>query len=98
MKHYHFEVQAFNGKTPLKPAVKGAFNMQDVTVVDIIALSEEEALKKAKPLNVKKYYRVGKVYECHASEQNPQLGQDMQMAQIEIQKKMYDLIKGGHGS
>lgn len=99
MKHYHYEIQGFNAKAPylntdLNPKLsKDNFQMGDVAMLDVHASNEEEAIIKARALLKKKYYRVGKVYECHSPNYDPDLQQDMQMTQIEVQKKLLDEVK-----
>lgn len=66
MKHYHYEVHGYNGRYRQKETGR-LTGLMDFAAIDVHALSEEEAIAKAKTLLVKKYYRIGRVYECHTA-------------------------------
>jgi hypothetical protein len=81
-KHYHYEVTGYN-KVEKK-------QLDDVVYITTMAKNEKEAIKLAKPMVKKKYYRISRAWEC-LEEHGIQA--EMQMLQIELQKKIYDLVK-----
>ena len=91
MKHYHWEIQAYieKGRYPKdNPAYKTwprDYIMIDTTIVDILAINQEEALEKAKGIYKKQFYRIGKVYECHQSNSDPEDQKEMQRDRQEMQ-------------
>ncbi len=93
MKHYHYEIQGYNSFEYMDNNTKD-FKMFDMSIIDVLAKTEKTALKKAKGLLKKTYYRVDKVYECHQSDIDQSLVMDIQLTQIEMQKKTLDAIKG----
>ncbi|HEX9504137.1 MAG TPA: hypothetical protein VF974_07550 [Patescibacteria group bacterium] len=104
MKHYHYEFNAFNYKSPyiegqIAPqllATGKEYHMGEGTVVVVIASTEEEALGKAKSIIKRNYYRLMKAFECEVPESQID-PQEIQVLQLEMQKKMLDFIKGKHG-
>jgi hypothetical protein len=98
MKHYHWEIQAYNVKFPYPKntnAPKSQYQIGDLSIVDVLAESEKEAIEKAKSLIKKKFYRLGKMYECHTPDLDPTLGQDMQMTGLKMQAELLKTLKGG---
>ncbi len=97
MKHFHYEVQVFDTKMPYKDPQFGSdqFIFGGLVIVTVMTQTAKEAIKKARTMLKKKYYRIGKVWDC-THEEGHELQEEMQMTQIEIQKKMYDLLKGNH--
>ncbi len=86
--HWHYDVLAYNKRD------KKNKTFDDFCNISLLAYSEEEAINKAKPVVNKKYYRIAKVFECveiHGMQS------EIQMAQLEIQKKTLDAMKGFHG-
>lgn len=83
MKHFHFEIQAFQEKTHIPGKGRFAFEINDMAVVDVLAFTEKEAINKAKTILKRKHYRVGKVYECHRSEEDPQEERELRILQME---------------
>lgn len=63
MKHYHFEIQAYQKKAD-NPKLEGDFQLLDFVAVGVIALTEEQAIEKAKLIIKRNGYRVGRVWEC----------------------------------
>lgn len=105
MKHYHYEIQGFNNKAPYPEGEprgmneelrKREYQMGECTVIQVIALTEKEALKKAEKMVIKNYYRIMKSFECEESQSliDPQ---DLALTQLEMQKKILDALKGHHG-
>ena len=99
MKHYHYEINTFNYKFPYikgqlsKELEKIEFQMGEAALVSVQANSEEEAMEKSKTIIKRKFYRLMKVYDCHLSE--PLIDpQELQITQLEIQKKTLDFLKG----
>lgn len=70
MRHYHYEVCAFNYKFPYPKGAlseelqKTEYQMGGITIMNVSALSEEEAIDKVKKVLKRKYYRLMKVHEC----------------------------------
>ena len=95
MKHYHYEVQGFNEVLPEEEHIKitkSRFRFGDFAVIDVIEFSEQKAIEKAKGILKKKFYRIGKVYECHQSEMDNELEQRIKMATLETQAKALKLL------
>ena len=66
MRHFHYEIHGFNKRfAPEGSTIKTG--ILDFTPIDVVAKNEEEALSLAKTLVKKRYYRIGRVYECHAA-------------------------------
>lgn len=82
--HYHYEVIGYE-KIDKKTLI--CFNSVALTT---IAENEKEAIKLTKPMVKKKYYRISKAWQC-LEEHGMQA--EMQMLSLELQKKMYDLLK-----
>lgn len=82
VKHYHYVITAYEKEKKMM-----LLNSSEITVR---ATSEEDAYQLAKEMLVRPKYRIAKVWECF---EDHELSQRMQMVQIEIQKKMYDLMK-----
>jgi len=81
--HYHYEVTGYMKMEKNKM-------LYNSVAVTLEADSEEEALRKAKKMIKKKFYRIAKVWECLETHG---MQAEMQMLQLEMQKKLYDLIK-----
>ena len=96
--HDHYEIQAFQEKKRY-PKDHFAYHswpkdyqMLGWTIVDVIADSEKEALKKAKSKAKRKHYRVAKVYECH--QMDPEMSQELQIRNSTYMEKMVkELLK-----
>ena len=86
--HWHYDVLAYNKHH------KKNKSYDDFCSISLLAYSEEEALEKAKPVVTKKFYRVAKAFECVEAHG---MQTEIQMAQLEIQKKALDAMKGFHG-
>lgn len=87
---YLFRIQAFKKKKTIGKD-KDDFQMIDVTYLTLHAENEKEALEKAKTMIVRPHYRVESMQEEHPKDDD--LHADMQMTQLEMQKKMLDLFK-----
>lgn len=85
--HYHYEITGYS-------LIKDE-RLLDICSISVYAKNEDEAIKRAKDMVVKKYYRVNKSWECT---QDHGLQLEMQMAQLEMQKKIFDFMKGAHHS
>ncbi len=81
-QHYHYEVTGYNRKDKI--------TLWDAVSLSTVAKNEKEAIKLVKPMIKKKFYRIQKVWQCL---EEHGLQAEMQMLQIELQKKMYDLMK-----
>ena len=91
MKHYHFEIQGFQRKVLINKE-KNNFQIFNFSLIDVISDTEENAIKKAKSLVKKKYYRLNRMYECHYSEMDNDLELRMRMAALEAQTKAIKLL------
>jgi hypothetical protein len=95
MKHYHYEIHGFQKKYIQKETGKKT-GLVDYAPIEVLAADEEEAMKKAKSLLKKKYYRVGRVQECHYSTYDHQESREIEVLKLEQQSEMIKAIKGGH--
>ena len=92
-----WEVHAFKEKGPGGfKGYKGTkdYSMLDDVLVDVAAENETEALKKAKSLVKRKYYRLGKMWEYLPQEHQVGLQEEMQMTLLKMQKQLLDILKG----
>ena len=92
MNHKHWEVQAYKVKLPGQPGIKDDYGMGDIVTISVLAESEKEALEKAKSTVKRKFYRLGKVWECEQTQSDPELSQRMQMAQLKILSKISKIV------
>jgi len=92
--HWHYKVQAAAKKAWKDPKDKNNWYLSDSAIIDVVADSDKEAIAKAKKMLKKKIYRIGEVYEHHSSSTGYELGQEIQITQLKIQKEMLDLFKG----
>ena len=93
----YWQITAFQEKGPTQlKNYKGTndYSMLDSTSIELIADSEEEALKKAKKLVERKYYRLTKMWEISPPEHGQALSQEMQMVSLKMQKQLLDTLQG----
>ncbi len=99
MKHLHYEIHAYSRRQPYPieqisgKLAKKEYQMGGVIILDIQANSEKEAMLKVKQMVRKRGYRLARIYECHSPDIDQSLSQEVQLIQLELQKKMYDLLK-----
>mgnify|MGYP001611352740 CR=1 FL=1 len=83
--NYVYIIQGYNKKD------EQTFGLYDVVEINLEAENEDNAIKKAEGMIKKKFYRIAKVSEMVHNHANQE---DMQILQLEIQKKMLDFIRG----
>ena len=82
--HYHYEVTGYMKATKDKKA------LYDSVAITVYSKNEKEAIQQAKKIIKKKFYRIAKAWECFETHG---MQAEMQMLQLEMQKKMIDMIK-----
>lgn len=82
-------IQAFQEKVKIKNEIQGDYRMSELAIIHVHADNEKEALKQAKKVLKRKYYRV---YEVWDEEQNHEFNEDFKIAQLELQAKMLKKI------
>ena len=81
---YYYEITGYEKQTGIKGWLHNS------CVITVYAEDEKEAILKAKQMINKKHYRISKVAEIHDHSNQ----EDMQILQLEMQKKMLDTLKG----
>ena len=92
MKHWAY--YTYDKKIPVKGQEenfrKGVFQMINMVEINVLAENEKQANLKVKQFLKRKFYQLAKGWEEHDSS----ISEDMQMIQLEMQKKILDLLKG----
>jgi len=86
--HWHYEVMGYQVED--KPTNR----YKDFSMIDVVASSEKEAIKKAKEMLKKNHYRISKVYEHHSTSSGHEFQQEATVTQLKLQKELLDTIKG----